>query len=417
MQIWLVQPSEQLPLGGNNRKLRTQLLAEEFANRGHQVVWWASCFNHLRKSWYFKKDTSLKPKSNLTIHALKGIGYQKNISLRRWLDLRFISRKLRNRMKKEAVPDVVITSFPPHDMAREAVAYANRCGAMSIVDVRDKWPDNFVDVSPRILQSIVRFILGREFLLRNRALQQAGIILSMTKPLLEWGLRVAGRCKNPNDQVFFLGACREKAETSNPEIKKLLENHLKEKFVVTFIGTFSAYHNPIAMIQAARLLRHIPQIVFVIAGDGYLNDNLRKSAADLPNVFFTGWLASPEISLILKSSHIGLCTSGKLSEKNFLPNKVFSYLSEGVPIGSVFDGELKEIIRQEGIGFNFDLAKDLATSINDLYLKPDRHAKMAAAARYFFSKECDAKNIYKSYADLVEKCYAEKQQSIRENQD
>lgn len=415
MRIWLIQPSEQLPLETDTRKLRTLLLAEELASRGHQVVWWSSCFNHLRKSWTFRKDTSIKLKSNLTINFLKGIGYRKNISLLRWLDLRLLSLKLRFRMQNEEVPEVVLTSLPPYDMALEAVEYANQIGALSIVDIRDKWPDNFVDVSPRVFQSTLKNLLRGEFNLCRRVLQQADIILSMTKPLLDWGLLKAKRCKNPEDQVFFLGACREQKTIAKSEHKILLQSILKEKFIVSFIGTFSNYHNPMVMIKTARLLKHIPQIAFVLAGDGQLKDQLLTNAADLPNVFFIGWLESPEISILLKNSHIGLCTSGKFSENEFLPNKVFSYLSEGVPIGSVFGGELKEIIQQQGIGFNFESPEDLASSIEDLYRNPDRHRKMAEAARIFFAKKGDAKEIYKNYADLIESSFYKRKIILHKN--
>ncbi len=408
MRIWLVQPSEQLPTSTDVRKLRTRILAEELASRGHEVVWWASCFNHLRKTWYFDKDTTFSPIRGVTIHALKGLGYRRNVTLWRWFDHRMLNRKFQHMAKSAPKPDIVITSLPPHDLAASAVAHAKSCGATSIVDIRDKWPDNLVDVLPKPLQLLARGALCCDFAARNRALQGADVLLSMTEPLIEWGLARARRARGPADRVFYLGAYREQSVAAPAHVEQLVREKLCGRFVVTFIGTFSTYHNPEAMIDAARLLRHRSDIAFVLVGEGDLGNDIRRRAADLPNIAFTGWLESPAIAFMLQHSHLGLCTSGKQSERNFLPNKVFAYLAEGVPIGSVFDGELRELIEREGVGFNFNIPTDLASSIELLASKPAKQAGMAKAARAFFDTHCEAGEIYKRYADLVERLVQDK---------
>ncbi|MBM4223479.1 MAG: glycosyltransferase family 4 protein [Gammaproteobacteria bacterium] len=402
MRVWLVQPSEQLPLGGDTRKLRTRLLAEELASSGHQVVWWASCFNHLRKSWYFTADTTFEPMPNVVIHAIKGVGYKRNVSLRRWLDHRIVNRKFRVWAAREPNPDVVITSLPPHDLAASAVSYARECGAIAIVDVRDKWPDNLIDVVPRPLRPLARAILHGDYADRDSALKGADVLLSMTDPLLEWALRAAGRRRLRDDQVFYLGAYREPNATAPSQLSDLVRERLRDRYVVAFIGTFSTYHNPTAMIEAARLLKHRSDIAFVLAGDGDHRAALHEQAAKLPNVLFTGWLDSAAITFLLRNSDLGLCTSGKLSERNFLPNKVFAYLAEGLPIGSVFDGELRDLINREGIGFNFSSPQELAFAIESLASNPARQEAMRASARAFFDLKCDALTIYRRYAELVE---------------
>ncbi len=402
MRIWLVQPSEQLPIRDDARKLRTQLLAAELARRGHEVTWWASCFNHLRKTWEFSEDTTFSPSPNATIHALKGLGYRRNVSLRRWLDHKQLSRKFRAMARTQRDPDIVITSLPPHDLAAEAVLHAKECGALACVDIRDKWPDNLVDVMPKTLQSLARRLLARDFAAKARALVGADVLFSMTEPLLEWGLQAAGRPRRPDDRVFYLGAYRESAAPPSAALERLVSERLSGRFVVTFIGTFSAYHDPSAMIEAARMLRHRTDIVFVLAGEGDGGRELRTRAIDLPNVVFTGWLDSPAMSFVLKNSRLGLCTSGRHSERFFLPNKVFSYLADGLPIGSVFDGELRDLIDAKGFGFNFRTARELASTIGSLATSPERYGRMVKAARAFFDAHCEAGAIYRSYADLVE---------------
>jgi glycosyltransferase involved in cell wall biosynthesis len=382
--------------------LRTRLLAEELARRGHEVVWWASCFNHLRKEWQFREDTTFKPIAGVTVHALKSLGYRRNVSARRWLDHRMFARKFRVRARQAPRPDLVVTSLPPHDLAAEAVEAARAHGARSVVDIRDKWPDNLVDVMPPPLQAAGRLVLASEFRLRDFALRNADAVLSMTEPLLGWGLNAAGRSRGQYDQVFYLGASRRASVELPHSIRRLIEERLAGRFVVAFVGTFSTYHNPEAMIDAARILRHRPEAVFVLVGTGDLEQHLRRKAAVLENVVFTGWLDSAEMSWVLQHSHLGLCTSGKLSEREFLPNKVFSYLAEGLPIGSVFDGELRALIDGHGMGFNFSTSSELAGQIEELIDSPHRRSAMAAAAKQFFDSRCDAAAIYRRYADSLE---------------
>ena len=403
LKIWVVQPSEQLPIDRGVRRLRTRLLAEELASRGHEVTWWASCFNHLRKQWYFDQDTIFEPIKGVTIHALKGIGYSKNVSLRRVLDHSIITNKFKNQSELAERPDVIVTSFPPHNLANAAVSYAADRHIPVAVDVRDKWPDNFVDVLPARLKGIGRLVLKYEFYKRNQALRRAKAIYSMTEHILSWGLKCANRKRTNYDRVFYLGSYRESNTVVPEQIQRLIAERFKGCMVVTFVGTFSTYHNPEAAIQVAKKLQSIPNLVFVFMGDGDLRPTLNKMAQGLGNVVFTGWADSASIAAVLKQSHLGLCTSGKTSERNFLPNKVFSYLAEGVPVASVFDGELRDLINKHQFGFNFFSVEELTIGVLRLYENRVLIEKMAERARFFFNEHCDAASIYSVYADWVER--------------
>lgn len=405
MKIWLLQTGEQLPIGQGARKLRTELLAEKLIERGHTVTWWTSCFDHLRKRWYFDQDTIFTASPSLTIHALKGMAYRRNFSLARFLDHRIIARKFNRLVKTYEKPDLIVASLPAHDLADKAVGYAQSWGIPIVIDVRDKWPHNFVDIAPNALKWIARIVLSSDFRMTYRALSKATAITSMTSPLLDWGLHNGSRERGPFDRVFYLGTYREKLRIISPDLDALITTRLNGKFVVTFVGTFSSYHNPEIVISIAEKLAHITGIVFVLAGDGDLRDSLQRRAANLNNVIFTGWLDSAGISAVLRSSHLGLCTTGKHSERFFLPNKVFTYLSEGVPIASIFDGELREIIKDKVIGFNYDCDEELASGIRNIFADKDLHHKMSVNAKCFFELECDSNKIYDNYAINLENIF------------
>jgi len=402
MRVWLVQPSEQLPLVANARRLRTRLLAEELTRRGHEVTWWASCFNHLRKEWYCPTSMRIQAEPCPRVQLLKGIGYSRNVSLRRWVDHRMLSRAFSASAAHEPPPDVVVACLPPYDLAAAAVKFAKRCGARAIVDIRDTWPDNFLGVLPRCLRGIGRIGLTSEFALRNTALAGADGLVAVTGPWLDWGLAAAGRARGPLDRVMYLGAYREPPGSVPNSIRTLVRERIANRFVVAFVGTFSTYHNPSTMIEAARLLQDRPDIIFVLMGSGDLDRQLRRQAAGLPNVEFVGWVDSPSIAEVLRNAHIGLCTAESNLATDLLPNKAFAYLSEGVPVGSAFMGELAQLIERHGFGFTFKTPADLVSHIARLSADRHAHSTMSSAATAFFSRFGDSLKIYSEFADLIE---------------
>lgn len=402
LDIWLLQTGEQLPVESESRRLRTRLLADELAGRGHRVTWWASTFNHMRKEACFTGDTTFSPYAGLTITAIHGIGYGRNMSLRRLVHHRITTRKFRKAVAQASSPDVIVASYPPHDLAEAAVAFARQRRIPVVVDIRDKWPDIFEDTLPRALRPIGHWVLIDDYARRNRAMTGADALVSMTEPLLDWGLSHAGRTRGNQDRVFYLGSYREAQPTPSPELAKIIATRLKGRVVITFMGQFASSSDPSVAIDVAARMVDDPRLVFVLAGDGDLGPSLREKAHDLPNVVFTGWLESEGIAALLHNSSLGLATTGRRGELNFLPNKVFNYLSAGVPVASMFHGELQHLIDHNGFGFNFSNSDELLTRLSAFANSPDQRISMAARAREFFDQQGDAGTIYACYADFVE---------------
>jgi glycosyltransferase involved in cell wall biosynthesis len=403
MNVWLLQIGEILPLQTGTRRLRTAMLADKLTERGHNVLWWASAFDHFGKKWIFSKDMEFQVNERLRIKALKGMGYRKNISLSRFIDHRMIAWKFRRFADGIEKPDVIVASMPSYDLAFEAARYAKKYGIPVIVDIRDQWPDIFIENVPQRFRGMARVILKREFLMVKSLLGMVDGLLSMTDPLLKWGLSYAGREKTWKDNVFYLGYL--KGEVSHDqhagEIYEL-GKALSGKFVVTFVGTFGTYHNPSLLIDCAKKFEG-QDIRFVLAGDGELLQELKEKASSLSNVLFPGWLDQDQITVLLKHSHIGVCPSGQIENKVFFPNKAFSYLAEGLPILSSFRGEIEEIIDKYKVGYSYDNLESLVKGIKALYNNSDLYGEMSANALRLFGEKFDADKIYVEYAQHVER--------------
>lgn len=396
MKVWLLQLGETLPLKANTRPLRTSLLADELVRQGHSVVWWASAFDHLRKEWVFDKDTTHTICDGFQIVALKGLSYRKNFSLSRFLGHRIIASKFRKAARVMDKPDVIVSSMPAYDLSLAATIYAKSNNIPILIDIRDQWPENFLDRVPRSMRNVVRIALYNEFSMLRRLLKGADGIISMTDVLLEWGLAYAGRERCWKDQVFYLGYSKGIYSDNTSNSIHMLKEKLKGKFVVTFIGTFAMYHNPSVLIECARVTDS-DDVVFVLAGDGELLKGMKRRASGMQNVLFTGWLNPSEITTLLESSHIGVCPTGSLNTNFFFPNKAFMYWSAGLPILSAFGGEIKSVIEIHKVGYSYTDCQSLLQCINTLRKDSNLYQEMSSNAKTLFVQRFDTTKIYLDY--------------------
>lgn len=403
MKIWLIQIAEVLPFIGDARKMRTAMLADALIDSGHEVLWWTSAFDHFNKKWIFKRDTSYQIQEGYKFIALKGCGYNKNISLSRYVDHRLLARKFQKRAKEEEKPDVIVSSMPPHDVAYAATMYAKKNNIPIIIDIRDPWPDVFLKILPRFLSQILYFVFHRDFHMAKITMSMADGLVGISQNLLKFGLSYAGREAGSNDRVFYIGAL--KGRTTDQAKKKIISRlgDISDKFIVIFIGTLGHFNNPEILIDCARRLERT-KVLFVIAGDGELYDKIEKEASKISNVVLLGWLNQEEILALLDIAHIGICPTPVKREDAF-HNKVFLYLSAGLPIISAFEGELKETMEKKQFGLYYEPGNiDMLTSIfEELMKNPILYDELSFNAIQAFNSDFDALKIYKEYAEYVEK--------------
>jgi glycosyltransferase involved in cell wall biosynthesis len=389
--------------------MRTALLADRLTERGHDVIWWASTFAHMEKRMIADDDTEIEIGPRQKIKALKGLAYRRNVSLRRYLDHMIIAKKFRRQARLMSPPDIIVTAIPDYQLAYQAVKYANKKDVPVIVDVRDKWPDWFLDVIPfSFLRFLVRFGLYFDFRKVRWLLKHADSLVGSSQCYLTWGLERAGRQRLRQDKLIYLGARGQPDRSSlvlSGDFKSLLER-LKGKFVVTFIGTFGRYYNPTIMARAARHLKESgygeDRLVFVIAGDGPAHDEVAMEASGLANVILPGWLDDAEISGLLSCSSVGVIPCNEIVDAT--PNKAFTYFSAGLPVISSLMGEMEELLDSQRVGVTYSIgdAAELAGLIGDLADRPDLLAELSHNASCLFAREFDADRIYDIYADHIE---------------
>jgi glycosyltransferase involved in cell wall biosynthesis len=411
MLVWLVEDGETLPVQREARRMRTGMLASEFVNRGHSLVWWSSTFSHQRKHLLHETDIEVLIQERFKLALLHAGQYRRNISYQRYRHHCLLAKKFQREAMNRPVPDVIVTGYPIIELAYEAVAYANAHDVPIIVDTRDLWPDIFIDKSPDIFKGVVKTMLRPIFAKTRRVFRNADSIVAVSESYLNWALAQAQRTQTDRDRVFHLGY-QEFETRGHPSSKRLESLHplTEGKTIFTFIGSFGhSYELKLLFEVASRLLKiGSLNIHFVLAGDGEQYEALSQRAKSLPNMTLTGWLDNDEIREILGLSHVGLVPC--LHATGSLPNKPFEYLSAGLPILSSLEGEMAEIISTNDVGFSYRRNDILALCdhVINLATNDPLRQRQAANARALFMRKFRANAIYRDYANHVEQIVGRK---------
>jgi glycosyltransferase involved in cell wall biosynthesis len=399
---------------------RSMLLAAALLEQGHEVTMWTSAYDHIRKVW--RQEWLLDPggyrrDDGLHIKFMKGCGYKKNISLNRFVDHWLAGRDLQRQAATMERPDAIIASIPDHITADAAARVAKQRGVPLIVDVRDKWPDIFIDnISHPLGSKLLKLGLSYERHRARRTLRQAAAIVAMMESMHDWGLSRANRRKTENDRVFYLTTCdrnfgpEASAVPLSPNLQAVIDA-CSGKLIFAFVGTFNRTQHPMLILDAIDLLQHrgaLPDnVAVVIGGDGIQADEVRERAAKLENVHSVGWLSSEQLAALLRHADIGLLPMNFPSPA--FNNKAFSYMASGLPIINGATGDLADLIVREGVGINVcgGNVPAFADAIVELARSPSTIEAMTRNMRTLFETSFDRETNYAAYAKHVEAVAAE----------
>lgn len=400
LDVWLIQTGEPLPLYHGVRKMRTALLADKLIERGHSVFWWASAFEHQRKVWISRRDKEFKINSRYTIRVIRGIGYRKNYSLLRYLDHIVIAKKFRSQCRKTKKPDIIIASTPCHHLAYESVIFANQANIPIIVDIRDPWPDIFLNPLRKMkLEKMGQLFLSYDFYKVSSMLRRADVLTSTSKGFLDWGLLKAKRVRDGLNKVFYT------AYQKNLQRPDFEFQPVGNKKIFVYVGTFGrSYELELILDVAQRFQRNnCSDIAFVIVGTGEQFLKIKTKASKLNNVILPGWLETEEIAKVLHSAWAGIVPCN--SVKNTIPNKIFEYFSAGLPVISSLEGEIEQIIEKQQLGCNYRSgdAEGLYHAVRKMASDKIQRDRLSSNALNFYNQHGDADKVYSNYAEYIEK--------------
>ena len=80
---------------------------------------------------------------------------------------------------------------------------------------------------------------------------------------------------------------------------------------------------------------------------------------------FHGWLAETELQSVLDHTHFGLMFYNKSSPQGW-PNKLFEFMSNGIPIINTLKGESYKLIKEKKLGYNISSELDIDSVLDKI---------------------------------------------------
>lgn len=396
MLVWLVKDGEHLPVQQDVRPMRTWMTASGLRDRGHSVVWWSSTFSHQRKALLADSDTNVEVEPRFRLRMIHAGAYRRNLSLARIRHHRVLAQLFREQALRSPKPDAIICALPTLQLVAAAVSVARERGIPLYIDVRDLWPDAFINLAPPWLRGVARRFSRRWFRRVGHLLAKADGLIAVSPGYLNWALRLAGRARGASDAVFPLGTA-DPPGWSDKSGKAALDG-LPVTFI--FVGSFGRSYNLESICDvAARLLSEgVTDIKFSLVGAGDQFDRICKRAETLTNVELHGWVGQKRLTQLLADADVGLVPC--ISVPDTMNNKIYEYLSMGLPQLCSLAGDAERLIEDCDIGIYYpdNEPEKLYQGVTRLAHDPALRRRQGENARRVFETQFRAQDVYARYA-------------------
>jgi len=153
--------------------------------------------------------------------------------------------------------------------------------------------------------------------------------------------------------------------------------------VVLFSGSLGGKQGLTVIPEAARLLAHRQDILFIIGGEGVMKQQLQKEAEGLGNLRFLPLQPMNKMGEWLGLADIHVLPQSPEAEDLVLPSKLAGMLASGKPVVATCrpDTELCRVVSTCGAVVKPEDAQALALAIEKLADAPEERARLGAVGR------------------------------------
>ena len=383
MRVWIESPFDNLPQEGF-RKQRFWLMAEAFARRGHEVVYWTGDFNHIGKTR--RRTVAPEAGGEIDLRIFPVMPYFRNVSVRRVISHRAYARDWLRLARQEGSvrkPDLIIASCPTISAAETAVKLAREFGAKSAIDIMDAWPETFERLAPSVLRPLARIFLSGLKRRVQKVYREADVVSGVSE-------RYRQLCRRDDFHLAYHGM----EMIANPVVRRY-EPGAPVK--LAYVGNLGCGYDLGTVIKGVKLLRgRGVDVTLDIAGNGPLEAKWRKAASS--GVRFHGYMRSDKLSGLLSGCDFGVIP---LRDDTWvgLPYKLGDYIATGLRVLTSLDGECRELVERHRAGAWYPPgdAQGFADAVLSVLPEKDYECGVSALAR-----KLDAKRIYDEYVSIFD---------------
>jgi colanic acid biosynthesis glycosyl transferase WcaI len=248
----------------------------------------------------------------------------------------------------ERRPDVIIATSPQFFAAVGGWALAATRRVPFVFELGDLWPASITAVGAMRQGRVLRMVERLELFLYRKAAAIVALTSAFKRDLVGRGV--------PAEKIAVVINGVDLARYQpRPRDTALAALHgLEQAFVVGYIGTLGMAHDLGNAIDAAALLRDVPEVRFLFVGSGAEREQLVARAAErgADNVVFVA--RQPKEAM---PAYWSLCDAALVHLKDdavfetVIPSKIFEAMAMGRPILLVTrEGEASAVVREAGAG-------------------------------------------------------------------
>ena len=384
--VWINQFAVLPSDGGGTRHFE---LGRELVRRGWDVTVVASDYHPHRRAYTRRADADNRSPIDETVDGVRfrwlwAASYKSN-DWRRAVNWLTFHRSITAMRELPTKPDVVIGSSPQLFAATAARKLARRLGVPFVFEVRDLWPEGLIAVGGR--KGPAYMVMGRVAAgLYRDAYRIMVLAAGVARYLTERGTDPRRIFHIPNGvDVDLVQPVARGERASNDEAAPT---------TLIYAGAHGPMNGLDMVLDAASILAESgAQVRFVLIGDGPQKTDLMAAASSrgLKNVEFLDPLPKKELAKMLARADAGLMLLREAAMFSFAvsPNKLFDYLSAGIPVICNVPGETADLLAasRAGIQTRDTSAQALAEAIGSLRaLTPGERDRMGMHGRQWVAQ-------------------------------
>jgi glycosyltransferase involved in cell wall biosynthesis len=298
-------------------------------------------------------------------------------------------------------PDVVVGTSPQFFCAVAAYGLSLVKRAPFVFEVRDIWPQSAVELGVLRNRGLIRLLEAIEMHLYRRAALIVPVAESTRAYLLAKGV--------PADKIRIVpngidAKYLESAAATPAQIRD--ELNLRDRFVVSYIGTHGMSHALDTVLRAAKRLERDASLHFLFVGEGAEKEMLQQLARELglQNVTFINEQPRDRLLAFYRASDLSIVPLKRLPIfTKVLPSKLFELMGAGCPIICSVEGEAAELVRRADAGdcIEPEDAEALAAAIERLRGDEPRRRRLGANGVTFVTRHYLRAHLAESYLEAL----------------
>lgn len=298
--------------------------------------------------------------------------------------------------------DIVLAPSPPLTIGLSAMILAWARRVPFIYNVQEIYPDLAVELGVLKNRLLIRLLQHLERFIYARARVVVVISEKFRQRLLAKGVPARKLAVIPN----FVDVHEVQPGNRRNEFSRC--HGLDELFVVQYAGNIGLTQDFETIMAAARLLRNIPDIFFLLVGDGtrraWLAQTLEKIG--LRNMRWLPYQPRSIMPQLYAGSDICLVPLGRNMARDTFPSKIYTIMAAGRPalVSADPDSELAAIVAQAncGVAVAPGAPVALADAIRTMYSRPDELREMGRRGRQFVENNYSPAAVADQYHALIE---------------